>query len=88
MRHIVEIQLMDLRSRLEKEHGIILTLTDQAMDFLAERGFEPLYGARPLKRLIQRMLQNKLATAILSGDLLPGSSVSVDVKGGDIILVG
>lgn len=87
MRHIVDIQLHDLKKRLISEHNITLTLSDSALDWLTEAGFQPLYGARPLKRLIQRTLQDKLAIAILSGELLPGSTVTVDMKEDEMMLM-
>jgi len=86
LRSIVEIQLKGLKERLLTEHNITLNLTDKALDFLAEAGFDPLYGARPLKRLIQRTLQDKLATAILSGDVGAGQTVKIDEKQGELIL--
>ena len=86
LRSIVEIQLKGLKERLVSEHKIILELTNKALDYLAEAGFDPLYGARPLKRLIQRTLQDKLATAILSGDIGSGQTVKVDAKQGELVL--
>ncbi len=86
MREITEIQLRDLKDRLLHEHHVTLELTDKAMDWLADAGFEPLYGARPLKRLIQRTLQDKLALALLSGEIADGQKVKVDVQHDEIIL--
>lgn len=80
MREITEIQLRDLKKRLLQEHTITLNMTNAALDWLADAGFEPLYGARPLKRLIQRTLQDKLALSILSGEIQQGQTVTVDVK--------
>lgn len=87
MRLITEIQLRDLRERLLKEHNVSLTLTDKALDWLGETGFDPLYGARPLKRLIQRTLQDKLALSILSGEITHGMQVSVDEKNDELVFV-
>jgi len=61
--------------------GIRLELTDAAKDWLAREGYDPVYGARPLKRLIQQMIENPLANRILSGDFAPGDTVEVDVSG-------
>jgi ATP-dependent Clp protease ATP-binding subunit ClpB len=76
MRGIVDIQLARLRARL-KERDIALTLDDKALDWLAETGFDPVYGARPLKRVIQRALENRLATELLEGKVGEGDTVSV-----------
>jgi ATP-dependent Clp protease ATP-binding subunit ClpB len=77
LREIVEIQLGRLRKRLE-ERKIELELTDKALDYLAERGYDPSYGARPLKRLIQRELETALGRKILSGEVRDNSRVKVD----------
>jgi ATP-dependent Clp protease ATP-binding subunit ClpB len=76
MRSIVDIQLAWLAKRLEERH-ITLSLDDKAKDWLAEEGYDSVYGARPLKRVIQRELQNKLASKILAGDIADGSTVKV-----------
>lgn len=75
--HVVDIQLERLRQLLE-DRGIELTLDDEAKKWLAEKGYDPIYGARPLKRVIQRYLQNELATLILEGKV--GSTVHVSVE--------
>jgi len=77
LRKIVDIQLMRLRQRLE-ERKIILDLTDRARDYLAEHGYDPSYGARPLKRIIQRELETALGRKLLSGEIRDGSRVTVD----------
>ena len=74
---IAKIQLEHLSSRLA-DKDIELKLTDSAFDKLAEAGFDPVYGARPLKRAIQTYIENPLANKILSGDVLPESIVSID----------
>ncbi len=78
MGEIVEIQLARLRTRLA-EQRIDLTLTEEARRFLVERGYEPTYGARPLKRAITRHLETPLARAILGGEIPEGSRVEVTV---------
>lgn len=76
---IVDIQLEYLRDLLEAQR-IRLELSDVACQWIADQGYDPVYGARPLKRAIQTYLQNKLAELILSGDIESESSVYVDVK--------
>ncbi|KGQ20999.1 ATP-dependent chaperone ClpB [Thermus filiformis] len=77
IREIVEIQLGNLRARLA-EKRISLELTEAAKDFLAERGYDPVFGARPLKRVIQRELETPLAKKILAGEVKEGDRVVVD----------
>ncbi|RRQ23305.1 ATP-dependent chaperone ClpB [Guyparkeria sp. SCN-R1] len=85
IRKIVDIQIEYLRKRLaDREIG--LTLTDAALDALGEAGFDPVYGARPLKRAIQHRLENPLAQAILKGEYLPGETVTVDMTEGELRL--
>jgi ATP-dependent Clp protease ATP-binding subunit ClpB len=76
IRKIVDIQLEYLRRRLG-EREIELVLDDSARGRLAEAGFDPVYGARPLKRAIQQQLENPLAQRILAGDFGPGDRVEV-----------
>jgi len=85
IRGIARIQLELLRSRLA-ERELSLELTDAALDNLAEAGFDPVYGARPLKRAIQQKLENPLAQKVLAGDYVPGGSVSVDVTDGQLTI--
>jgi ATP-dependent Clp protease ATP-binding subunit ClpB len=80
---IVELQLTRLRARLA-ERGLSLELTDAAKEHLAEAGWDPTYGARPLKRAIQRLVENPLALRMLEGDFEEGDTVRVDVKGGEL----
>jgi len=83
---IVKIQLAGLEKRLA-QRKITLDLDDGAMTWLADEGYDPVFGARPLKRVIQRSLQDQLAEMILAGDIADGSSVSVSA-GADGLLVG
>ena len=78
MDRIVTIQLAGLRSRLEVK-GLDIEFAPAALELLAEEGFDPTYGARPLKRAITRLVQNPLARALLSGDFSAGSRVVADV---------
>jgi ATP-dependent Clp protease ATP-binding subunit ClpB len=80
---IVELQLQRLRSRLA-ERGIALELTGEAKELLAEQGWDPAYGARPLKRAIQRSLENPLALRLLEGDFADGDTVRVDAVDGEL----
>ena len=80
---IVDIQLKRLERRLQ-ERRITLVVTDAARTLLARRGWDPVYGARPLKRAIQRMVQDPLAMMLLEGGFGEGDTVTVDVKGGEL----
>jgi len=81
---IVDIQLRRLRALLA-ERGIGLELTEAAKRLLAEEGYDPVYGARPLKRTIQRRLQDPLAMKILQGEFREGETVKVDVRDGELV---
>lgn len=84
IRQIANIQLNSLRKRLSaRELG--LSFTPAAMDFIAEVGFDPVYGARPLKRAIQVYVENPLAQEILGGRFVPGETINVDVKDDKLI---
>jgi ATP-dependent Clp protease ATP-binding subunit ClpB len=83
IRQIVEIQLLYLRKRLG-ERDIEFSLDAKARDHLAEAGYDPVYGARPLKRAIQQQVENPLAQAILRGEFGPGDRIRATVKGGQI----
>jgi ATP-dependent Clp protease ATP-binding subunit ClpB len=84
LRSIVDIQLGYLRKRLA-DRDIGLELDDAARDQLGEAGFDPVYGARPLKRAIQTQVENPLAQRILRGEFGPGAKVKVSAKGGGLI---
>lgn len=83
MDRIAQIQLQGLQARLQ-EQEMQLELTPACLHLLAEQGFDPVYGARPLKRVIQRKIENPLAQAILSGHLIPGNKVLADIQGEEI----
>ncbi|MEJ0038781.1 MAG: ATP-dependent chaperone ClpB [Gammaproteobacteria bacterium] len=83
IRKIVDIQLSYLRKRL-LERDMQLTLDDNAAGLLGEAGFDPVYGARPLKRAIQQQVENPLAQAILRGQFGPGDHIRVTVDGGHL----
>jgi ATP-dependent Clp protease ATP-binding subunit ClpB len=81
---IVELQLGRLRNRLS-ERGLRIELTDATKEVLAEAGWDPAYGARPLKRAIQRLLENPLALRLLEGDFGEGDTIRVDAQHGDLV---
>jgi len=77
---IVELQLARLRERLA-ERGLSLELTDEAKEVVAEAGWDPAYGARPLKRALQRLVENPLALRLLEGDFTEGDTIRIDADG-------
>jgi ATP-dependent Clp protease ATP-binding subunit ClpB len=81
---IVELQLRRVHGRLA-ERGLELQLTDEAKEVLAEAGWDPTYGARPLKRAIQRLVENPLALRLLEGDFAEGENVRVDARDGELV---
>jgi len=81
---IVELQLVRLRSRLA-DRGLMLELTDDAKEVLAEAGWDPAYGARPLKRALQRLIENPLALRLLEGDFAEGDTIRVDAQNGELV---
>jgi ATP-dependent Clp protease ATP-binding subunit ClpB len=83
IRAIVEIQLDSLRRRLF-ERNMELELDDQSRDLIGASGFDPVYGARPLKRAIQQQIENPLAQRILRNEFVPGDRVRVSVQGGEL----
>jgi ATP-dependent Clp protease ATP-binding subunit ClpB len=83
---IVEIQLERLRSRLA-ERRIPLAITPAALQHLGERGYDPVYGARPLKRLIQQELETPIARLLVKGELRDGDTASLDLKNDQLVLV-
>lgn len=83
---IAEIQLERLRARLT-ERRITLTITPAALRHLGERGYDPVYGARPLKRLIQQELETPMARQLIKGELRDGDTATVDLKDQQIVIV-
>jgi ATP-dependent Clp protease ATP-binding subunit ClpB len=81
---ITDIQLQALRARL-KDQDVGIELTDAAKMLLIEQGYDPVYGARPLKRAIQRSLENPLAEKLLAGEFGPGDTISADARHGDFV---
>jgi len=85
MMNIVDIQVNRLRPRLAERH-ITLHLSDAARELLANMGYDPQFGARPLKRIIQKEVENRIARALLDGTVRDGDTVEIDVKDGKLIL--
>ncbi len=83
LRAITHVQIQHLMARLE-EQDIHLKLTDASLDFISQTGFDPVFGARPLKRAIQTHLESPLAKEILSGRFGPGDNISVDIHDGKL----
>ncbi len=84
---IVDIQIARLQKLLE-DRGVVIELDDAARDWFAEAGYDPVYGARPLKRVIQRSLQDPLAERLLAGDVLDGSTVQVSADASGLTIDG
>ena len=80
---IVDIQMENLRNLL-KEHNMALEISEDAKEFLATRGFNPIYGARPLKRVIRQLVENPLSKHILSQKFVDGDLIRIDVKNDEI----
>jgi ATP-dependent Clp protease ATP-binding subunit ClpB len=82
IRKIVDLQIARLQEQLERTR-LSLEITETALDEIAQQGYDPIYGARPLKRVIQQKLQNPLATEILKGEFPEGAGVAIDVHDGE-----
>jgi ATP-dependent Clp protease ATP-binding subunit ClpB len=80
---IVELQIADVASRLADRH-ITLELTPAAGELIAREGYDPVYGARPLRRFIQRDVETRIARALLSGEIAERAAVTVDVEAGQL----
>jgi len=85
LRSIVNLQVEDIRRRLAERH-IDLELSDEAATFIARSAYDPVYGARPLKRFLQHQLETRLARAIIAGEVSEGSRVVLDVRDGQLAL--
>ncbi|HID87658.1 MAG TPA: hypothetical protein EYP55_09835 [Anaerolineae bacterium] len=85
LKQIVDIQLKRLGPRLE-EQGLKLEVSEEAKAFIAREGYDPDFGARPLRRAIQYLIEDPLSEGLLSGEFQPGDVVVADVEGGEIVL--
>ena len=83
---IVDLQVAKLITRV-RERGVEVELTDEARTLIGNLGYDPTYGARPLKRVIQKQLVDKLALKLLEGEFAPGDSVTVDASAGELAFV-
>jgi len=86
MREIVELQMKEVQQRLE-EHGLTVRLTDKARDWLAQVGYDPAFGARPLRRALQKNVESPLSVSLLSGQFGQGDTIVVDYDEGSQVLV-
>jgi ATP-dependent Clp protease ATP-binding subunit ClpB len=82
---IIDIFLKDINNRL-KDRNISLVVTEEAKELMAKEGYDPVYGARPLKRYIENTLETDIAKKIIKGDIYEGCTVGVDVKGDNITI--
>jgi len=80
VKHIVDLQMKEIAGRLS-EHGVVIELTDAARDWLSEVGYDPQFGARPLRRTLQKHIESPLSVKLLHGDFQTGDTVIVDVDG-------
>jgi ATP-dependent Clp protease ATP-binding subunit ClpB len=86
LERIVDLQVEALQQRLA-DRRLTLTVTDAAKEWLTLSGYDPVYGARPLRRLVQKAIGDRLAKALLSGDVRDGDEVVVDRKDDDLVLI-
>ena len=84
IRQIVEIQLNQLK-KLLKEKNILLSITNEAFDWIATAGYDPFFGARPVKRVIQKQVMNELSKTLLAGSIEPDSTIVMDVFDGKVV---
>jgi ATP-dependent Clp protease ATP-binding subunit ClpB len=82
---VVDLMLQDLRNRLA-DRQIRLEITEEARAFIARQGFDPVYGARPLRRFIAREVETRIGRALLAGDVRDGAVIRVDMSGGDLVV--
>lgn len=86
MKHIVEVQLKNMLAEIEKSKGIKIVFTSNAEEALAKEGYDEAFGARPLKRVIQKRILNKLARQIIDGSVTENSNVTIDYAGEDFVI--
>ena len=81
---IIDLLVESLRKRLA-EQNLKLELSEEAKALIIQRGYDPLYGARPLRRVLQSSVETLVARTILRGDLAPGATITVDVENGELV---
>ena len=86
VKEVVQIQIKALKKRLKQNH-LSLELSKEAVDFIARQGYEPQFGARPVKRVIQRLVLNELSKKILGNEIMANSNMWVDVKDKKLVFV-
>jgi ATP-dependent Clp protease ATP-binding subunit ClpB len=82
---IVDLQIVDLRQRLA-DRRMNVELTDPARELIAREGYDPVYGARPLRRFIQREVETRIGRALLTGEILDGATITLDAEGGELVV--
>jgi ATP-dependent Clp protease ATP-binding subunit ClpB len=82
---IVELQIADVRRRLE-DRRLTLELTEDARDLIARLGYDPVYGARPLRRFIQREVETRIARALLTGEIRDGATIRLEAEDGEVVV--
>jgi ATP-dependent Clp protease ATP-binding subunit ClpB len=80
---VVDLMLDDVRSRLT-ERDMTIEVSEQALEFIAEQGFDPVYGARPLRRFISHELETRIGRALIGGDVRDGATIRIDLVEGDL----
>jgi ATP-dependent Clp protease ATP-binding subunit ClpB len=85
LERIVELQIDSVRERLA-DRRLDLELTEDAKAFIAREGYDPVYGARPLRRFIQREVETRIGRALIGGDIVDGSTIVVDVADGELVI--
>lgn len=84
MKRIVDLQMKDIRQRL-REQGLDIQLTEAARDWLAEKGYDPAFGARPLRRTLQRLVESPLSKKLIRGELKPGDELQIDIENDEVV---
>ena len=85
IKQIVDLLMEDLRKRLQDRH-IALELSEPAREYISREGFDPVYGARPLKRFLQRQLETRIGRALIGGEILDGARITVDLERGELVV--
>ena len=85
IKQIIDLLTEDLQKRLQDRH-ITLELSEPAREHISREGFDPVFGARPLKRFLQRQLETRIGRALISGDILDGACITADLEGGELVV--